>query len=179
MSTDNSSTKKTSRLIGKVLSPAIKLWLRSQVQQIDRLELEIAGSDRQILTGNIPRVSILASQAVYQGLHITQVQLEAQEIHINLGQVIKGKPLRLLDKVPVRGNLYLTQADLNASLASPLLTDALTDLLLKLFNDSLANQQVSWQKITLEPDLFRLEGTLSGDRQATPIVVQAGLSTLR
>lgn len=173
MNTENTNTQKTSRLIGKVLSPAVRLWLKSQVQQISQLEVQIAGSDRQILTGNIPRVSILASKAVYQGLHLTQIQLEAKEIHINLGQVIKGKPLRLLDKVPVSGDLYLTQADLNASLASPLLADALTDLLLKLFAGKLANQQVSWQKVTIECNLLRLEG-LMGDR-ANPIVFQAGL----
>lgn len=175
MNTDN-TTNKTSRLIGKVLSPAVRLWLKSQVQQISQLEVQIAGSDRQILTGNIPRVSILASQAVYQGLHLTQIQLEAQEIQINLGQVIKGKPLRLLDKVPVFGNLYLTQADLNASLASPLLADALTDLLAKLFNDSLASKQVSWRKTTIDSDLLSLEGILTSDRaNPIPIVFRAGL----
>lgn len=172
MNTENPTTQKTSRLIGKVLSPAVRLWLKSQVQQISQLEVQIAGSDRQILTGNIPRVSILASKAVYQGLHLTQIQLEAKEIHINLGQVIKGKPLRLLDKVPVSGDLYLTQADLNASLASPLLTDALNDLFLQLFKDKLG-QQVSWQKVTIERNLLSLEG-LMGDRDR-PIVFQAGL----
>lgn len=158
-----------------MLSPAVRLWLKSQVQQISQLEVQIAGSDRQILTGNIPRVSILASHAVYQGLHLTQIQLEAQEIRINLGQVIKGKPLRLLDKVPVSGNLYLTQADLNASLASPLLADALTDLFAKLFKDSLASKQVSWQKATIDSDLLRLEGILTSDRVPIPIVFRAGL----
>lgn len=172
MNTEN-TTQKTSRLIGKVLSPAVRLWLKSQVQQISQLEVQIAGSDRQILTGNIPRVSILASKAVYQGLHLTQIQLEAKEIHINLGQVIKGKPLRLLDKVPVSGDLYLTQADLNASLASPLLADALNDLFLQLFKGSLGSQRVSWQKVTIDNNLLSLEG-LMGDR-ANPIVFQAGL----
>ncbi|KJH69716.1 LmeA family phospholipid-binding protein [Aliterella atlantica] len=172
MNTENTNTQKTSRLIGKVLSPAVRLWLKSQVQQISQLEVQIAGSDRQILTGNIPRVSILASKAVYQGLHLTQIQLEAKEIHINLGQVIKGKPLRLLDKVPVSGDLYLTQADLNASLASPLLADALTDLFFQLFKGSLG-KQVSWQKVTIDSNLLSLEG-LMGDR-AIPIVFQAGL----
>lgn len=174
MNTDN-TTNKTSRLISKVLSPAVRLWLKSQVQQISQLEVQIAGSDRQILTGNIPRVSILASQAVYQGLHLTQIQLEAQEIQINLGQVIKGKPLRLLAKVPASGNLYLTQADLNASLASPLLADALTDLFAKLFNGSLASKQVSWRNTTIGSDFLRLEGILTSDRVPMPIVFQAGL----
>lgn len=174
MNTDNTTTQKASRLIGKVLSPAVRLWLKSQVQQISQLEVHIAGSDRQILTGNIPRVSILASKAVYQGLHLTQIQLEAKEIHVNLGQVIKGKPLRLLDKVPVTGNLYLTQADLNESLASPLLTDALHDLLLKLFPDILGNKQVGWQKVTIDSNLLSLEGNLSGDRPKT-VIFQAGL----
>ncbi len=175
MSTDNFSPKKPSHLIGKILSPAIELWLRSQVQQVSTLKVQIDGKSRQILTGNIPRVSILASEAVYQGLHVAEIHLVAIEIQINLGQVIKGQPLKLLDKVPVTGKLQLHQADLNASLRSPLLTNALTELLAKL-SPIAADKQVRWDKIIVENGGISLNATIapnSSDRQS--IVLQAGL----
>lgn len=173
--TDNSPEKKPSRLIGLVLSPAIELWLKSQVQQVSNLKVQIEGKSRQILTGNIPRVSIIASYAVYQGLHVAQIHLCATGIQVNLGQVIKGQPLKLLEKVPVAGKLQLQQADINASLRSPLLSNALTDLLLKLAPIA-TDRQVRWDQAIVDDGKIRLNATLapnSSDPQ--PIILQAGL----
>jgi hypothetical protein len=118
-----------SRIISKVLSPAIQFWLRSQVESATALQFQVAGKDRQILRGCLPEVTVSADQAVYQGLHLSHLHLSATQIQINLGQVIKGKPLRLLNAVPVAGKLVLTQANLTISLASPLLQQGLTELL--------------------------------------------------
>lgn len=118
-----------SRIASAVLSPAVQLWLRSQVQQVDELKVKIEGSDRQIFSGAIPKVTAAASGAVYKGLHLTEVALEGCGIRINLGQALKGQPLRLMESVPVAGVLRLSQADLNASLKAPLLADALSEFL--------------------------------------------------
>jgi hypothetical protein len=118
-----------SQIIGKVLSPAIRLWLRSQADSIAALEFHIEGHDRQILQGSIPQVTVRAEQVVYQGLHLNRLRLTATHIQINLGQVLKGKPLRLLTVVPVQGEVTLTQADLEASLTAPLLQQALVEVL--------------------------------------------------
>ena len=111
-----------SRIASAVLSPAVQLWLRSQVQQVDELKVKIEGSDRQIFSGAIPKVTAAARGAVYKGLHLTEVAIEGCGIRINLSQALKGKPLRLLESVPVAGVLRLSQADLNASLKAPLLS---------------------------------------------------------
>ena len=65
----NSPTKNSHkiRIITKVLTAALKLWLKSQVSEVSQLEVEIKASDRQLLSGSIPWVSIIASDAVYQG----------------------------------------------------------------------------------------------------------------
>ncbi|PSB25836.1 DUF2993 domain-containing protein, partial [filamentous cyanobacterium Phorm 46] len=55
-----------SRIASAVLSPAVQLWLRSQVQQVDELKVKIEGSDRQILSGTIPKVTAAARGAVYK-----------------------------------------------------------------------------------------------------------------
>lgn len=129
-------TPKGSRLISRVLPPAVRLWLQTQTERIDDLAFTLTGSDRQILSGYVPQVAVAAQQAVYQGLHLSQIDLTATDIRINLGQVVRGKPLRLLCPFPVAGQVVLTQADLTASLASPLLGQALQDLIPQL----LANQ---------------------------------------
>lgn len=175
---------KKSRVISTVLSPALQLWLRSQVQQVEALYFKIDGGDRQILGGYIPGLSVAASGAVYQGLHLSQIELEGTDIRVNLGQVLKGKPLRLLEPVPVVGQLLLQQTDLQTSLQSPLLSNALTELLgtfleshgiTNLAND-LKNQPVNWQSINIDDGQLTLSGTLTdASLQTTPVVIRAGL----
>lgn len=175
MITDNSPAENPRRLIGLILSPAIELWLKSQVQQVSNLEVQIEGKSRQILQGNIPRVSILASRAVYQGLHVAKIHLVATDIKVNLGQVIKGQPLKLLQKVPVTGTLQLQQADINASLNTPILANALTELLLKLAPIA-ADSRVRWDKATVGDGQMGLNATIESSISAPqPIILQAGL----
>jgi LmeA-like phospholipid-binding len=124
------SDRPSSKLISKALSPAVRLWLRSQVESIEELDFRIEGGDRQILSGCIPKVAIVARKALYQGLHLSQVDLTGEMIRINLGQVLKGKALKLLDAVPIYGVLSWDEADLNASLKAPLLKNALAEFVL-------------------------------------------------
>ena len=119
-------------LIGSIFSKAIGLWLRSQVDKIDHLQLNIEGSNRSLLSGDIPGVSVAAENAIYQGLHLTQVQLQGSNIRFNLGQVLKGQPLHLLEPFFVTGNLHLNQLDLNQSLQAPILVQALNEFVLSL-----------------------------------------------
>ncbi len=122
------ATSAGSQIIPKVISPAVRLWLRSQVESAEKLDFQIGGGDRQILRGWIPHVAVAAKQVVYQGLHLSQVGLAASQIQINLGQVLRGKPLRLLKVVPVTGTVRLTQADLQRSGQAPLFQQALADV---------------------------------------------------
>ena len=180
-------SSKQSQLISKVLSPAVKVWLRSQVQQVSNLEVKISGSDRHIVGGHIPQVSISAKGAVYQGLHLSQIQLVAESIRINLGQVLRGQPLRLMEPVPVFSELLLLEADLNASLQAPILATALTEFLVKLLLSgaesdqsalSMTDQLQSWQNPHIEINAGQL--TLSATLETIagipkPIVIRTGL----
>lgn len=175
---------KKSRIISKVLSPAVQLWLRSQVEHVETLQFKISGGDRQILSGHIPTVSITASRAVYKGLHLSQLELEGTGIRVNLSQVIKGKPLRLLEPVPVGGQIGILASDLVASLQAPMLSNAVSEFLTtllksegntKLEND-LKEQQISWQKVDIEEGQLTVFGTLTdGLLQTRPVVIRAGL----
>ena len=173
-----------SRIISKVLSPAIQMWLRSQVEQVESLQFTIVGGDRQILSCYIPKVSIAASRAIYQGLHLSQLQLEGTDIQVNLGQVIKGKPLRLLEPIPVSGQLLLQEKDLQISLQAPLLSTALAELLSNFLKNNeiidsandLKGRQISWQQVNIEEGQLKLFGTLvHATDQTIPVVICAGL----
>ncbi|MEI1375743.1 DUF2993 domain-containing protein [Nostoc sp. UHCC 0926] len=167
------------RIITQVLTTALKLWLRTQVSQISELEVEIKASDRQILSGRIPLVSIFATHAVYQGLLITQIQLIAENIRINIGSIVKGQPLRLLETVPVVGDLIVDEKDLNASLSSNLLSTALSDLLVKVSPTHYPEPQpINWQEILLQNNQIILRGIKVTNSQTTPLEICLGLQLL-
>jgi hypothetical protein len=172
------SSKKI-RLITNLLTKALKLWLRAQVSQVSQLEVEIRASDRQILSGCIPWVSIFASHAVYQGLHLTRIQLVAENIQINIGSVLKGQPLRLLETVAVFGELAVEEKDLNDSLSSELLSTALNDVLVKLLPEyNLKSKPISWQKITLDKDRVILRAMVTSPSEATHLDIYLDLELL-
>ncbi|MBD2461113.1 DUF2993 domain-containing protein [Oscillatoria sp. FACHB-1407] len=190
--TDSSTTASISPLtpspkshwVSKGLSAAIQFWLRSQVEHVETLHCQIEGGDRQILSGYIPKVAIAAERAVYQGLHLSQIHLTGSNIRVNLGQVIRGKPLRLMEVVPVEGDVVMHQDDLNTSLEAPLLANAVTEFLAGLVKSlptseelpddavlRLHNPQIRLanQHLTLIADLLSSEG------QATAIAIRTGL----
>ncbi len=118
-----------SRWLSRLLPAAVRFWLQSQAEHIENLSFDLAGRDRDLLGGHIPGISLQADRAIYRGIHLSHIALEAQEIHINLRQILRGKALRLQAPFPVTGQLVLTEADLNASLTSEILGEGLYDLL--------------------------------------------------
>jgi len=116
-----------SRIIGRILPAAVRLWLRSQVEQVEQLSIDLIGRDRQILRGYLPSVAVAAQNAIYKGICVGQVQLSAEDIRVNIGQVVRGKPLKLMNGFPVMGEVAMSDADLNHSLQSALLQDGLND----------------------------------------------------
>jgi hypothetical protein len=184
--TPANTTPHHSHIISRVLSPAMRLWLRSQVEQVKELHVQIKGSDRQILSGHIPHMSVSASNVIYQGLHLSQIQLLGTGIRVNLGQVLKGKPLKLLDKVPVQAELILLEADLNASLQTSLLANAVAELLEKFLrsNCSLSLSELDRQaaylqdiQILIAPGCLTLNiSAFSVNSDADPLIIRTGLN---
>jgi hypothetical protein len=114
-------------MLDKVIATAVKLWLRSQVETVEDLQINLVGGDRQLLKGYLPSLSLASNRSIYQGLHFRQTALKASNIRFNLSEVLKGKSLKLLEPIPVMITISLTAEDLQASLASSLLSSGLND----------------------------------------------------
>jgi hypothetical protein len=123
-------------MVGKAVAVAVKMWLRSQLEGHQNLQLEIQATNRQLLTGTIPQVNVSGEELVYRGLYLTQIQLQANQIKANLGQVMRGKSFQLQQNIRVAANVILQQDDLSASASAPLLSRALGQLLLLLLKSS-------------------------------------------
>jgi LmeA-like phospholipid-binding len=172
----------SSQIISTVLAPAVKLWLRSQLEQVEDLQVQMVAGDRQLLSGCIGSVTVSATKAVYQGLHLSHLCLTGKAIRTNLGQVLRGKPFRLLEAFPVEGQVQLHATDLNTSLQAPLLAKALIDFLLMLLESDdeksgssdldLRDPQVILHEggLTLSAALVSVSGT------ANPVAVRTQLA---
>jgi hypothetical protein len=166
-------------MLDKVIATAIKLWLRSQVETVEDLNITLVGGDRQILQGYLPQIALTSSSSIYQGLYLRHIDLKATNIRFNLPEVLKGKSLKLLDPIPVVTAISLTAEDLQASLGSPLLSSALTDLYKNLIvsSDSRSHLDLNWQTIGLAEQKLTLRGTIeSTEIQTTQIEIIAGLT---
>ena len=125
--TQSPSKPKGSRLISRVLPVAVKFWLQTQLDEIGDLTFDIQATDRQVLSGQIPGLALAAQHAIYQGVRLTDISAQASNIEINIGQVLRGKPLRLKQAFPIEGQVILDGDDLAASANASVLADGLLD----------------------------------------------------
>lgn len=171
---EESPQARRSRIVGSVLAPAVQLWLRTQVEHVEDLQVRIEGGDRQILSGYIPQVNLSACKAIYQGLHLSQVNLVGQNIRVNLGQVVRGKPLRLLEPIALTGALCLLEADLNASLQAPLLGNAVAEFFSSLLG--LPGSQLCDPQAKFRDQRLHFQATLMAADRPLPIQIETGLA---
>ena len=139
--------------------------------------MEITGGSRQILGGTIPRVAVVATAAVYQGLWLDSIDLLAENIQINLPQVLRGKALRLLEPIAITASAKLTEVGVQASLGAPLLAQALNDLLTQIFATEGVKTDwcINWRQIQIVPDRLILQGDLATDDRLVPIEISMNI----
>ena len=153
-------------MIDKLLSGAVKLYLRSQVDRVENLQVKIVGKNKQILQGCIPEVRLNCDRAIYQGLHLNQIELKGADIAFNLPEVTRKQPLRLIKPIWIEVQLKLDAADLQASLDSSLLQSGLSDLWQMILSrqnyPELTGLKMAWQKVAIVNRTFNLSSVYRG-----------------
>lgn len=168
---EGGGTSSKRNLVAGVLGPALKLWLRSQVEAATRLDVRIGSemgeggslSSRQMLAGRIPRVQVEADGVIYKGLHLGQLKLVGRDIRMNLGQAVRGKPLKLLAPIVVDLELRMSEAQLNESLESPLLAPQLGEWL-ELLQELLLEEEKLGELQLSQPQIALSGGALGGTK---------------
>ncbi len=118
---------------------------------------------------------------------MSQIHLAAEGIRFNLGAVLRGQPLQLMEPVPVFGEILLRESDLNASLSATMLVDGLTEFLVILLQSGclldpstlwITNRQFSWQnsQIKLDAGKVAISATLVPTiGNPIPIAIRTGI----
>jgi LmeA-like phospholipid-binding len=165
-------------IISSLLAPACAALLRTQVSEVESLDIQISAGDRQILTGTIPAVTILATKTVYRGISLQKIKLLADQIEINLGQVIRGKPLRLLKPLTVELAATITEEDLLSSLTAPLLANAVNDLISQAIELPTRDWSLVWQEVKITNEKLTLQGLVQKDQQSSAINICTGIGLM-
>lgn len=127
-------------VVSSAVIPLVKLWLRSQTESLAHLEITVGGSSWQILRGKIPNASVTAEEVIYQGIAITSIQLTAQEINLNVPELIKGESLKLLQPIQVEMSAHFSPDAVVRSLSSQIVKEAIATPFVMPTNDvELAN----------------------------------------
>jgi hypothetical protein len=186
-------SSKPQGIISSLLAPACAAWLRTQVSEVESLDVQIAAKDRQILSGTIPAVAILATKTVYRGISLQKIKLLADRIEVNLSQVMRGKPLRVLQPIEVEIEATIADADLLSSLTAPLLSKAVNQLIAQVIalpgdksdleetGQSGATGQdwsLIWQSVQIEAGKLTLQGQVQQGSSLLPINICAGIALL-
>jgi hypothetical protein len=169
-------SSKPQGIISSLLAPACAAWLRTQVSEVASLDVQIAAKDRQILSGTIPCVSILATKTVYRGISLQKIKLLADQIEVNLRQVMRGKPLRVLQPIEVEIEATIADADLLSSLTAPLLSGAVNQLIAQVIDLPGEDWSLVWQGVQIETDKLTLQGAVQQVNGSIPINICTGIN---
>ncbi|MBC7881464.1 MAG: DUF2993 domain-containing protein [Anaerolineae bacterium] len=129
-----------SQMFSNLFSPLLQAWVRSQVQQVDDLQVNVVGPDAAVMNGQISRVDISGRNLVYQGISARSLSMRGSDIRLDTRQ-----GLRLTKAVRADVALSLSEGDINNYLASP----------------AFQEQTKNWK--------IKLPGSLGGAEQEVPI----------
>eukprot|EP00475_Leptophrys_vorax_P041863 TRINITY_DN78961_c0_g1_i1.p1 TRINITY_DN78961_c0_g1~~TRINITY_DN78961_c0_g1_i1.p1 ORF type:complete len:326 (+),score=2.89 TRINITY_DN78961_c0_g1_i1:71-1048(+) len=109
-----------SSLVGSALSRVLELFLQTQLESCDHLSISLRGSNRELLSGRVASVRLTARKAVFKGLTLTSVELQAEDIAVDVkNQAARGSVL--CHRFPVSVQAQVSEADMNSSLQSPII----------------------------------------------------------
>ncbi|GAB4218022.1 MAG: DUF2993 domain-containing protein [Synechococcales cyanobacterium] len=161
------------QLAGMILNPVVSAWIRSQVQSVDDLQVNIRGNDSELLNGLIAGAEVSGRNLRYEGVSVSQVALQGQNIRLNVPAALQGSPLQLTAPVPLQVGLRLTEADLNQTLQSPMIQAQLAQAKVALpVGGGSVPFRIQSPRVTLEQDRLRIDAQLaSGNTPAVPITL--------
>jgi hypothetical protein len=166
------------QIASSLLNPLLAAWIRSEVENVDNLQVQVSGSDQEIFNGVIKQANVSGSNVLYQGYRVTQLALNGQNIRLNVNEAIQGKKqLQLMAPVPVQIDLRLTEADLNQTLQSPSIQSQLATAKVKLpIGGQAVPFLISEPQVKLETGRIHIQAKLATpDGAKVPVTLTTGL----
>lgn len=150
----------------QAISKVAEMGIASQLDQVEKLEVDIRTDPGKLVQGQVDSVAITGKGMVMQqDLRVESIAINTDKIAINPLSVVFGD-IELTRPTEAETHVILTQADLNRALNSDYLRSKMQNLKLT----------VEGRPVTIKPEQITLQ--LPGDRQlvldATLLILETG-----
>jgi len=111
-----STRLKKKGILAKLLEECIRVLIKSECNNIDKLKIDISASSIQIIKGIVPKINIIAEDINYKDLMFDKIELESNEIKIILE--IRNKVLNFKNNSIIQLKISLSEYSLRTILSS-------------------------------------------------------------
>lgn len=143
------------RAILNLVRHGLQLWLRSQCDALDHLQLDLKGTSEGLLRGHLEAARLQAQGIVWGAFRLSRAIVTCQDLQLDLGRLRPGQPMALAAPLNVTLEVWCSAADLQHMVLAKG-DDALGVSLLVHFRGPGAGNCRGWQLQTTEAGLHLL-----------------------
>lgn len=166
------------QFVGALVDPLVANWIRSEVDSVDNLSVDILGSDNNLLNGRIETAKVSGDNLVYEDFYLSRVELEGKDIRLTVDDALNGGSLDLVEPVPVNAVIRLKEADLNRSLQAPQIQSQFADEMVEI--PFAGGEPVAFQlrepQVSILDGRLKIDALLNSGGADVPVSVTTGLS---
>ena len=97
-------------ILAKLLEKGIKILLKKECREIDKVRVDIEASSIQIINGIIQKINVIAEEINYKDLLFDEIELEANKIKINFN--INNKELEFKNEPKIKFKISLSDSSI-------------------------------------------------------------------
>ena len=166
------------QFVGALVNPLVANWIRSEVDRVDNLSVDISGSDNNLLNGRIEQAEVSGDNLIYEDFYLSRVELAGSDIQLSVDEALNGGSLSLVEPVSVNALIRLTEADLNQSLQAPRIQSQLAEetVAVPFANGEAVAFQLSEPQVSILEGQLRIDALLNSNGTDVPVSVTTGLA---
>ena len=168
----------TAQFVGALVDPLVANWIRSEVDRVDNLSVDISGSDNDLINGRIDTAEVSGENLIYENFYLSRVELAGSNIQLTMDEALNGGSLDLVGPVSLNAFIRLTEADLNRSLQAPLIQSQLAEATVEVpfAGGTSVAFQLSEPQVSIADGQLKIDALLNTDGTDVPVSVTTGLS---
>ncbi len=167
----------SAQFVSAIVNPLVARWIKSEVDSVDNLSVNIKGADNDLLGGRIAQAEVSGDNLVYKDFYLSRVELSGQDIRLTVDEALSGGSLELVEPLPVQAMLRLTDLDLNRSIQAPLIQSQLAEANVDIPVGSGGSVafQLREPQVSILDGRLKIDALLNSDGTDVPVSVTTGL----
>ena len=97
-------------ILSRVIETGLKIWIREKCNHIKKLDLEIIGSNLELLSGQISKIKVSAAQINFQDLELDKAEIFSHQINILINPIKRN--INLNKEFTVEGTISINSKNI-------------------------------------------------------------------